>query len=75
MTVIDQIAKRIEHLSESHRREVLDFVAFIENQESEEDMGSEWSRKLDQRIKEIEGGRAKGLPAEIVIREMRAKYG
>jgi hypothetical protein len=34
-----------------------------------------WNNELDRRIREIEDGRAMGLPAEAVIREMRAKYG
>lgn len=75
MTMIEKIAERVERLPEVRRREVLDFIEFIENQDAGEDMGAEWNRKLDRRILEIEEGRAKSLPAEVVIREMRAKYG
>jgi putative addiction module component (TIGR02574 family) len=75
MTMLEQIAERVERLPEFRRREVLDFIAFMENQDAEEDMGAEWNSELDRRIREIEEGRAKGLPAEAVVREMRAKYG
>ena len=75
MTMMEQVAARMEPLPEFRRRGVLDFIAFIECQDADEDMGADWNRDLDRRIREIEEGRAQGLPAETVIREMKAKYG
>lgn len=74
MTMIEQIAHRLERLPELRRREVLDFLAFVESQ-GEDDLGPEWDAELEARLRDVEAGRAIGRPVADVVREMRAKYG
>ena len=42
---------------------------------SDADLGAEWDAELARRVRDIEAGRVRGIPADEVIRDMRAKYG
>ena len=75
MTVAETIADRVTRLPPKRQEEVLDFVEFLAGRESDVNLGAEWDAKLARRVRGIEDGRVRGLPAEEVIREMRAKYG
>jgi putative addiction module component (TIGR02574 family) len=75
MTVAETISERVAQLAPEKQEEVLDFVEFLASREPESGPDAVWAAELRRRIGEIEGGRVKGIPAEQVIREMRAKYG
>jgi putative addiction module component (TIGR02574 family) len=40
----------------------------------EREIDAAWAREIERRLKEIEDGTAELIPAEDVIRELRAKY-
>ena len=75
MTVAETIADRVTRLPPKRQEEVLDFVEFLAGREDDVDLGAEWDAELARRVRDIEDGRVKGIPAAEVIREMRAKYG
>ena len=75
MTVAETISERVAHLPRVQQEEILDFVDFLASREDACDLGPEWDAELARRVREIEGNRVQGIPAEQVIREMRAKYG
>jgi putative addiction module component (TIGR02574 family) len=75
MTVVETISERVAQLAPERQEEVLDFVDFLAARESEPGYDTAWAAELRRRIVEIESERVQGIPAEQVIREMRAKYG
>ena len=75
MTVAETISERVAQLPPERQEQVLDFVEFLARRKPEPEDDTVWDAVLRQRIAEIESGRVQGIPAEQVIREMRAKYG
>ena len=72
MTTTEQIAHRLERLSEFRRRAVLDLLDCVESHD--EEFAPEWDAELDARLQDVEAGRAGGRPVAEVVREMKAKY-
>jgi putative addiction module component (TIGR02574 family) len=75
MTLTETVMARVTRLPPEKQEEVLDFVEFLAAKEVEPEYDSALDAVLRRRIAEIENGRVQGIPAEQVIREMRAKYG
>ena len=71
MTVAETIADRVTRLPPERQEEVLDFVEFLAGRASDGDLGPEWDAELERRVCDIEAGRVKGIPADVVVREMR----
>jgi hypothetical protein len=75
MTLTETVTARVTRLPPEKQEEVLDFVEFLAAKDGEPGNDAALDAVLRRRIAEIENGRVQGIPAEQVIREMRAKYG
>jgi len=75
MTLTETVMARVTRLPSAKQEEVLDFVEFLAAKDDELGNDAALDAVLRRRIAEIENGRVQGIPAEQVIREMRAKYG
>jgi hypothetical protein len=75
MTLAETVSQRVARLPPERQEEVLDFVEFLSAKHAESGNDTSLEAVLQRRIDEIENGRVQGLPAEQVVREMRAKYG
>jgi len=75
MTTAETVSARVARLPPERQEEILDFVEFLATKASNPGHDAALDAVLRQRIAEIESGRVQGIPAEQVIREMRAKYG
>lgn len=75
MTLAETVSDRVARLPPERQEEVLDFVEFLSMKSAESGNDAAMDAVLQRRIAEIENGRIQGIPAEQVIREMRAKYG
>lgn len=75
MTLAETVLARVTRLPPEKQEEVLDFVEFLAAKDVEPGPDAALDAVLRRRIAEIENGRVQGIPAEQVIREMRAKYG
>ena len=75
MTLAETVSVRVARLPPSQQEEVLDFVDFLSAKDAETGTDTALEAVLRRRIAEIESGQVQGIPAELVVREMRAKYG
>jgi len=76
MTIVEQIKDLAKQLDEKEKSEMAAW--FLENMQEYEDDPAEveaaWNKEIKQRIDDLDSGKAKTIPVEQVMTELREKF-
>jgi putative addiction module component (TIGR02574 family) len=73
-TVMKQLMHDALELSVSERAELAHILITSIDESAGEDISSAWDIELKRRVREIQEGKVKGIPAEEVFAKLEAKY-
>ena len=71
---VEHLTEQALELSESERAEIAYRLLRSLDEAKEEGVEEAWEEEIARRVEEVKNGTAKGIPAEEVFREIRARY-